>query len=154
MTELKRGCYAEFTTSFPFAGVHAGDSCIVLDEKPHKRGGIECIAVEMYSGNSIGKKFDVTTCSLKPYCDRKIDQYDGDFYDERDHFDDDPCCDDAEMDGFITVHDDETGKAYAFRPCCVTGFTDGVLLMSDGTEFDCKESFEELAEKLREAICG
>ena len=160
MNELKRGCYAEITTSFPFAGVKAGDSCIVLDE-PRMRGGIECVSVEMYSGNAIGKRFDVSTCSLKPYRDRKIDQYDGDFDDERDHFEDDPCCcdcdepccDDAELAGFITVHHDETGEAYAFRPYRIEGFTDGVLLMSDGSEFDCEESFEEIAEKLMEAAC-
>ncbi len=161
MTEFRQGCHAEFTESFPLAYVRAGDKCIILDEKPHKQNGIEFILIKMDSGAKAGEKFLVSTCSIKPccVCDKCDDDYLTDFDDERDHFDDDEPdyddvveCDNALIAGFITVHDDETGEAHAFRPSCVTGFTDGVLFMSDGTEFDCEESFDELAEKLREAI--
>ena len=55
--------------------------------------------------------------------------------------------------GYIVVHMDDTGSAYAFRSELVAGFTDGVILLQDGTEFDCEESFEEIAEKLYEAVC-
>jgi len=52
--------------------------------------------------------------------------------------------------GFIVVHEETTGNEYAFRREAVKGFTDGVLLIDDGTEFDCSESFETIMEMLGE----
>ena len=55
--------------------------------------------------------------------------------------------------GYIVIHEDGTGLPYAYRAESVTGFTDGVIFLRDGTEFDCEESFEQISDKVYEAVC-
>lgn len=54
--------------------------------------------------------------------------------------------------GFILLHCDASGEPVMYRGSTVNAFGDGYVVLEDGSEFDCEESIENIAEQISNAM--